>query len=364
MPFLHRGLAFRRFGARVVLAAAATVIDPCVIAAQAPPSAREVSPAELPSATPSIEALKRMIDKGQAEEALKQITPLLTRDSVSSSLLRLAGVAYYASNQYGNADRAFERAFARDPQDLESLQMRGLTLFRLGRPADAIPLLSRAHAWGSQTRVDPSYVLALCYMDTRRFDDARHAFADQYGFEPESAPAYLLTARMLLRRDFVPIAQEYALKAVTLDPQLPLAHELLGEVALAGNHLEEAITEFKREQARDPLEAGLYDRIGDAYIRSGKYQEASQWLQRAVLLEPTSTGPYILLGKALLKQGSSVNALMYLEHANAMDPNNYMTHGLLSQAYRSVGRAEDAAKQAEISEKLQNTAETKLRSVP
>lgn len=366
MPFLYKGAAFRRFGYRLAVAAAATVMCPSLVGAQATSatsSPQEISKTDVATPTPSLETLKRMIDKGQAAEALKQMAHLLAATPISPGVLRLEGEAYYAANQYGSADRAFEQAFLQDPQDLESLQMRGLSLFRLGRPKDAIPLLSRAHAWGSQTRVDPSYVLALCYVDTRQFDEARQAFAMQYGFEPESAPAYLLAARMLLRRDFVPIAEEYARKAVALDPKLPLAHELLGEVALAGNHLDEAIAEFKQEQVQNPLEAGLYDRIGDAYVRSGKYQEASQWLQRAVLLEPTSTGPYILLGKVLLKQGSASSALMYLEHANVMDPNNYMTHGLLSQAYRSVGRAEDAARQADISEKLQSTAEPKLRGV-
>ncbi len=47
--------------------------------------------------------------------------------------------------------------------------------------------------------VDPQYVLGLCYLDTNRFDDARHAFAAQYEFLPDSAPAYLLEGRMLLR---------------------------------------------------------------------------------------------------------------------------------------------------------------------
>jgi len=110
-----------------------------------------------------------------------------------------------------------------DTRDQESAQMRGLTLFRLGKPSDAIPLLEGAKEWTSQTKVDPSYVLALCYLDTRNYDKARAAFATQYGFPPDSPAAYLLAARMLLRREYVPIAQEFASKALELDPQQPSA---------------------------------------------------------------------------------------------------------------------------------------------
>jgi len=49
---------------------------------------------------------------------------------------------------------------------------------------------------------------------------------------PESPAAYLFTARMLLRQEFYPIAEEYAQKAIDLDPKLPLAHHFLGELYL------------------------------------------------------------------------------------------------------------------------------------
>ncbi len=230
--------------------------------------------------------------------------------------------------------------------------MRGLTLFRLGKPDEAIPLFEAAHSWNPQTKYDPNYVLALCYSDTHRYDDARHAFAAQYGFAPDSASAYLLAARLFFRRGYLSTAQDYAAKALELDPQLPLAHGLLGEIALAGEHLDVAIAEFEKERARNPLEGGIYDRLGDAYTRSGDYIKAERALQQALLLEPNATGPYILLGKVLLRQKDPVSAAMYLERAEKMDPGNTMTHSLLGQSYRAMGRAEDASREMQIVQKL------------
>jgi tetratricopeptide (TPR) repeat protein len=307
--------------------------------------------------------LRQMIDRGQTADALEQLDAMAVQQPAPAGVNRLRGLALYSQNQFVEADTAFAIALKQDPHDQESIQLRGLTLFRLGRPADAIPLLESAHELTGQTRVDPNYVLALCYIDTGQYDSARRAFALQYGFPADSAAAYLLAARMLMRREYLPVARQFGAKALELDPQLPLAHALLGEIALAGEHLDEAIGEFEKERVRNPLDGGIYDRLGDAYTRAADYTKALQSLQRALLLEPNSTGPYILLGKVLLKRQDPAGALMYLERAERMDSGNYITHSLLGQAYRSLGRTEDASRETQISQKIQAASEPKLETV-
>jgi tetratricopeptide (TPR) repeat protein len=315
-----------------------------------------------PASTPDLAAVRTLIDRGQSQEALRQLDALAAQQPPPVGIERLRGLALYAESDFPEADQALTKALAENGKDVEAAGMKGLTLFRMGRYAEAIPLLEDIHEWTPGAKVDPTYVLALCYLDTRRYDDARHAFARQFGFEPDSAAAYLLAGRMLLRREYLSIAQEYAKKAVALDPKLPLAHLLLGEIALAGEHLDEAIAEFEKERELNPMNGAIYDRLGDAYTRAGQYQKAQQALQVAVLLEPNSTGPYILLGKAMLKQQDAVSAAMYLEHAEKMDPGNYMTHSLLGQAYRAMGRTADASHETETAEKLQAANAPKLET--
>ena len=324
--------------------------------------------AAVPAEADTIKALRKQIDTGHANEALKRIGELKTQQPRVSGLSRLEGLALYAQGQVQPAEQAFGEALAEDSGDVESAQMRGLTLFQLGRPAEAIPLLESAKdksvaPGGLGTRrADPNYLLALCYVDTKRYDDARHAYAAQFGFPPDGAAAYLLAARMLLRREYLPVAQGFAEKALALQPGLPLANALLGEIALAGNHLDEAISHFEKERTSNPLEPSVYDRLGDAYGRAARYDEAQASLQEALLLEPNSTGPYILLGKTMLKKGDAVGAATYLERAEKMDPANYMTHSLLGQSYRAMGRSEDASRETETSQKLQTASEPKLKS--
>ena len=311
-------------------------------------------------------AIRQLIEHGHAPEALEQLDKLTAAKPVPAGVERLRGIALYTQGKLPAADEAFAQSLVTDPADVEAKQLRGITLFRLGRPAAAIPLLEAARATSTSGQlngpVDLAYVLALCYLDTRRYDDARGAFATQFGFPADSAAAYLLAARMLLRREYLPVAQAFARKALELSPSLPQAHLLLGETELAGNHLDEAIQHFEKERAVDPLEPSIYDRLGDAYTRQGDYARARQALQEAVLLEPHATGPFILLGKVLLKQGDAVGAATYLERARGMDDHNYMTHSLLGQAYRQMGRVEDARRETDQAQKLQGANEPKLEN--
>ena len=309
-----------------------------------------------------LEEVRKLINSGREAEALTRLDALSKEQPEPAGVERDRGLALYAMERLPEADAAFAGALVRDPKDLEAAQMRGLTLFRLGRAAAAIPLLEGAHEEGVQSKADPTYVLALCYMDTRRYDDARRAFAAQFGFGADSAAGYLLAARMLLRREYLPVSQQFASKALQLDGNLPLAHELLGEIALAGNHLEEAVAEFEKERQHSPLEGATYERLGDAYGRLGRYGEAARVLQQAVLLEPNSTGPYILLGKVMLRQGDAVGATTFLERAERMDPANYVTHTLLGQSYRAMGRTDAAAKQLEMAQKIHAADEPKLKT--
>jgi tetratricopeptide (TPR) repeat protein len=309
----------------------------------------------------SLAAAQKLIRQNRLEEALRTLDALAAEKPEPAGVEKLRGMALYQQNKLAEAEAAFARAAAADPHDSEAAQMDGVTLFRLGKPADAIRLLetSRDHTVAG-ANVDVNYVLGLCYMDTRRYDDARKAFAAQYGFPPESAEAYMLSARLLFRREYLPIAVTTAQKAAALSPKMPLVHELLGEIALAQSRVPDAISEFEQERAINPLYGGLYDRLGDAYLRAGEYDKAQQALNRAVLLEPASTGPYTLLGKVLLKQGNAAMATMYLERARNMDPNNYMIRSLLGQAYRVAGRKEDAERETAKAVELQATTAPKL----
>lgn len=304
------------------------------------------------AAAGSVDSARSLIAEGKPAEALRQLDRLAAENPEPPGVERLRGILDYQNNQLPEAEAAFAKAMQQDASDLESRQMEGVVLFRRGKPAEAIPLLEAAHSAGAVSNADPNYVLALCYIATGRYDDARHAFAAQYNFAPDSAAAWLVTGRMLFRQEQVAPAKAAALSALKLDPHLPLAHRLLGEIALAEGDLPGAIAQLEQERTLDPLDGETYSRLGDAYLRSGDAAKAQQVLDRAVLLEPNASGPYILLGKALLEQQDPASAAMVLQHAAQMDPANSMTHMLLARAFTATGRSTEASREFAILQRL------------
>lgn len=308
---------------------------------------------------PSFRAAQDLAGRGRLDQAMAMLDQLTMQSPEPAGVERLRGIIFYQREQLSQAIEAFAKAVAQDPADRESMEMQGVALFRIGKAAEAIPLLEKAHASVERANIDPDYVLGLCYADVARYDDARHAFAVQYGFPPDSPEAYLLAGRLFLRREMRDQAAVQANKALALNPSLPLAHELLGESALARGDVQEAIRELESERKINPLDSETYSRLGDAYVRSGQYDEAQKALNRAVLLQPNATGPYILLGQTFLKLNHPIQALHYLSRAEKMDPSNYITQNLLGQAYKAVGQASEANRHFKMGIDLQHQGDPK-----
>jgi predicted Zn-dependent protease len=337
---------------RSSLAAIILAFVTLAIRAQAPQNSSLASGDAAPPVT--FESAQELAAKGRLDKAMAELDQLAKRAPEPAGVERLRGIIFYQKEQLSEAIEAFTKAADQDPGDRESVELHGVSLFRLGRSPEALPYLEKAHAAVEQANIDPEYVLGLCYADVKRYDDARHAFAAQYGFAPDSAEAHLLAARLFLRREFVDEAAQEARTALEVNPSLPLAHQLLGEAALAKGDTPGAIEELEAERKLNPLSPVLYDRLGDAYLRNEQFAEAQHALNRAVLLEPNSTAPYILLGQTFLKLKQPIQALHYLDRAEKMDPSNYITHNLLGQAYKATGQVAEANREFKTGVDLQH----------
>ena len=297
---------------------------------------------------------RQLLQQGRYDEAVAELQRLSSTKPGIKGISHELGVAYYKKGDYVRAAELLKEALREDAEDKEAIQLLGLSYFLSGRPSDAIPLLEKVQGWYPRANVDASYILGQCYIQSKDYPHARLAFAKMYELPPESASSYLLTARMLFRREIESLALEYAEKAITLDTKLPLAHFLLGEIHLFKSQVPEAISDFELELAINPGHAPTYYKLADAYSRLQKFDDAERLLQRSIWLDPTSTGPYVLLGKVLEKKGEPELALRALQRAVSMDPNNSITHHLLGQTYRDLGKNEEAERELKLAGQLQN----------
>ena len=322
--------------------------------------AQQAAPVEVPSAQAAPAPLpaefaeaRKLAQEGKLDEAIAELQNLESRDPTAKGLALELGSAYYKKSDFVKAVSYLKNAVAADPGNGEATQLLGLSYYLGGHPTDAIPLLEKVQGWYPRANVDAAYILGICYIQTKNYPQARKAFARMFDVPPDSAASYLFTAQMLLRQEYDPVAEEYAQKAVALDPKLPLAHFLLGELYIYKSRIPESVAEFQKELAINPAHAATYYKLADAYSRVQKFEDAERVLQRSIWLDSTSTGPYILMGKVLEKKGEFELAVRALKRAVGMDPSNPMTHHLLGQTYRDMGKKDEAESELKLAEELQ-----------
>jgi len=341
---------------RLLLPALLAILSAISVAQSQPSLNNQGTTRSAPAAAPGTEFKEayRLAQQGKYEEALALLQPLAAQTPKPAGLSHAMGMVYYTKGDFLKSAEYFKQAVTEDSNDKEAVQLLGLSYYRAGRPAEAIPYLEQVQTWYTQANVDASYVLGMAYIQSKDYPNARKSFAKMFGLPPDSAASYLLTARMLFRQEFTPIAEEYAQKAITEDPKLPLAHQLLGEIHMFTSKIPDAVKDLEQELAINPAYPAAYYKLADAYSRIQKYDDAERLLQRSIWLDATSTGPYILLGKVMQKKGAPILAIGYLQRAATMDPNNPMTHQLLGQAFRDVGKTDDAERELKIAEQLRN----------
>ncbi len=314
----------------------------------APPDA----PAGQDSSSTELAGPRKLMQQGKIDEAIAALQRIEAQNPATKGLDLELGTAYYKKSDFPKAIEYLKKASGDDPSDEEAVQLLGMSYFAGGHPAEAIPLLERVQGWVGRANVDSYYILGICNIQIRNYDEARKSFAKMFEVPGDSAAAYLFTARMLLRQEYDPVAEQYALKAVALDPKLPLVHFLLGELYMYKSRMPEAISEFQQELAINPAHAPTYYKLADAYSRVQKYDDAQRLLQRSIRLDATSSVPFILMGKVLEKKGEYDLAVLSLKHAVTMEPNNPTTHHLLGQTYRDMGKKEEAAAELKRAEEL------------
>ncbi len=250
------------------------------------------------------------------------------------------GLELYAQKNYADAIPAFEEAAkTENPESAafkESSLLIGQSYFQLSQAPKAIPWLERVTSVN-----EANYMLGYAYLQTRRLDDSRAAFARLFAVPPESAAGHLLAGQMMLKKEYEAEAAKEITKALELDAGLPQARFLLGEIALYRGRLAEAVELLTKELALDPNYSMAWYRRGDAYTRQENYAAAIPDLQRAVWLNPDFSGPFILLGKCYFKTASYGNAEGILRRALILDPNNASATYLLGQTLMLEGKKEE-----------------------
>jgi tetratricopeptide (TPR) repeat protein len=262
--------------------------------------------------------------------------------AVAVSGVHQRGVELYKQQKYSEAIQTLEEASRNEapasPEFQESALLIGQSYFVLSQAIKAIPWLEKIPHVN-----EASYMLGYAYLQNKQQDQSEAAFARLFGVNPDSAAGHLAAAQMLIKKEFEHYAAIEARKAVALDPKLPGAHFLLGEVAIYSGRVEEGLAEMSEELKLNPMFSMAWYRRGDAYTRQENWNAAIPDLQRAVWLNPDFSGPYILLGKCYFKTENLSNAERILRRALALDPQNSSATYLLGRTLIAEGKRDEGS---------------------
>jgi len=196
---------------------------------------------------------------------------------------------------------------------------------------------------------------------------ARQYFEQAVLLDPNYAPAYAdlagyyWTTNDLPAKSAMPIAKQYALKALALDDSLSQAHTALGGIRLYGDwDWSGAGSEFQRALALNPSDAEAHRRYSNYLLVSGRFEDAFLQVQRAQELDPISLLTSVNAGWTFYFARQYDRAIEQCRKALELDDNSDGAHACLGWSYRAKGMREEAIAESEHAVALSNRGPGRL----
>lgn len=261
------------------------------------------------------------LQRGQPDQVLETLAPLLSLKAVPSWAASLAGQAHLMLGETAQAQRYFAGSAAANPDD-EGARV-GLALTRLAQGEEAAAIAELQALARSSKTTSADTALIAHYMRRSDWPRALAAIEGLARKQPGSPAAALLRGQVLSAQGDRPGARASYEQALAGNPNLlPAVQGLAGLDILDGKPGQararlQALADAQPRDARTQLAlAEVLDRIGtppEAVIAA---------LRKAVAANPGSSALWLRLINTLLRNGETVNAMTASSEALAEIPVN------------------------------------------
>src|SRR5262245_13749066 len=147
------------------------------------------------------------------------------------------------------------------------------------------------------------------------------------------------------RMERLTAAEAAVAKALSLAPNHPQAHNVMGLVQIYSNRAAQGIAECERALALDRNLAGAHGGVGTAKFFLGRGGETEAHVEQALRLSPRDTLVYIwnlFVGLAKFWQGADAEAIVWLRRSLEANRNHPIAPFYLAAALARVGELEEA----------------------
>ena len=238
-------------------------------------------------------------DEAEGERMLLEIVE--ANDSLVDAWFTL-GKLYKRQGRLAEAVSAYREAHARRPLDPSLVSKYADALMSTGQPAEAEQLLLAAQAKHPD---NPYIVFAMARVmeTTGRFAESEKLFRESLTLDPRLATAHVRLAALALRRGDVNAVNAELDAALRLDPGVPDASLIRGQVLESQNRIDEAAQAFRDELSSSPKSIPAAISLSRLEGRRGRKAEQERVLRNAIQANPQSPGPYLVLAMSFLQRG-------------------------------------------------------------
>ena len=270
---------------------------------------------------------------------------------IASSYANLGANAANAG-EYANASGYFEQAAKWNPALPGIDENWGRAAFAAREYVNATGPLSRTLALHpADAHVRGMLGLSLCLVqDYSQAIKALQPIEERVNAIPELAIAYA-GAIAITSGSTQSLARLQSLEQA--NPEIPLAHFLLGETYASRKQYSESADELRMSLKLDPSSAEARNALVNTYLALGEKTDALQILSDLALSETQGGDVHYRLAQLQIELGSAKDAVGTLETAIRLNPNVAAYHEELAEAYRRNAQPEEADHESRQLETLQ-----------
>ena len=225
----------------------------------------------------------------------------------------------------GNDQNKIERMTEKDAERFASVGVERVEDARTVKHVTAAGSAREHHNIGRELLLQGAYNEAISELSTA------------VSLDPKLTEAHNLLGVAFDKKGFGDRAKESFERAVKLEEDAETLNNLGFSLYQSGNY-RAAVDRLKRAAKLAPTDERILNNLGLAYCRLGKIEEAYKAFARA-------TGPVtgnINTAKMLERFGREDDAIRYYESARSLDPNNTFALRRLVDLYNRVGRTTDS----------------------
>jgi superkiller protein 3 len=291
-------------------------------------------------------------DRGELETSISNFQEALRKDKDLLGAWQDLGLAYIRLKQWDAAAEAFSELVKRQPESAEVAYLHALALYNAGKFADAekeVRRTLRINAGAEEAHTLLGIILASSGNSNA---EAIESLSQSIALNPQSFDANFYLGRVqYTAKDYASAIKSWQ-KAIEINPKQAEARFFLGTVFEITGDSESALRQYEELVRLEPNSVFGQIGLGALLVKQGKTDEAIAALQKAVQANPKNFEAHWALGRAFGLSEKLPEAVAAFKKAVELEPRRVEARYQLGLALRRLGRTEEAAKEFETVNKL------------